>query len=136
NDVRKNLFFTNDVPETDNPTGVWLRKYRSTQANTKVLRMSEAKLNRIEALYKSGQTTMALTELNAFAETRNVPAGYYDGSNLLIQILDERRKEFCGEGYRFFDLKRNNLGFTRTTNCNSNECTIQANSKWMVLPMP
>lgn len=135
-DKRKALFYTNDVPETDNPTGVWLRKYRSTQANTKVLRMSEAKLNKIEALYKLGQTGEALIELNAFAETRGLPANYYDGSDLLTQILDERRKEFCGEGYRFFDLKRNNLGFTKTSNCNSNECTIQANSRWMVLPMP
>ena len=135
-DKRKALFSTASVPETDNPTGIWLRKYRSPQANTKVLRMSEAKLNKIEALYKLGQTGTALTELNAFAETRGLPPNYYNGSDLLTQILDERRKEFCGEGYRFFDLKRNNLGFTKTTNCNSSECTIQPNSRWMVIPMP
>ena len=135
NDKRKNLFSSASIPDTDSPQGIWLRKYRSNQANTKVLRMSEAKLNKIEALYKLGDTGTALTLLNEFAETRGLPANYYDGSDLLMQILDERRKEFCGEGYRFFDLKRNNMGYTKVTNCNSPECTILANSKWMVLPM-
>ena len=96
--------------------------------------MSEAKLNRIEALYYLGQTGTALTELNEFAASRG--GNQYTGADLKNDILTERRKEFFAEGQRFYDLKRNNLGYVKSTNCSGSVCEVPANSKYFVFPMP
>lgn len=138
-DVRKTLFNPNGAPTQDTPAGVWTRKYFRTTTegpfaqNPKILRMSEAYLNKIEALNKLGNLPAALTELNNFA-TRRGGSTYADAS--IESILTERRKEFFGEGQRFFDLKRNNLGFSKTTNCYSIVCSVPANDKLFVIPMP
>lgn len=144
-DVRKLLLTQTGAPSTDNPKGYWTNKYpKSTYAdgqtqsltdyfrNIKVLRFSEAILNRIEALRLTGQNQLALTELNAFATSRK--GSTYTGANLLTDILTERSKEFCGEGQRFLDLKRYNLPINRSSNCVMN-CQVPANDKLFVLPM-
>ncbi|MEC5157641.1 RagB/SusD family nutrient uptake outer membrane protein [Chryseobacterium sp. MP_3.2] len=138
-DIRRSLFTSAQVPAADDPKGIWTRKYiRNTDEgpfahNIKIFRMSEAYLNKIEALFKSGSTGPALTQLNAFATLR----GGSTYTEATIQtILAERRKEFFAEGQRFFDLKRNNLGFSRLTNCYSIVCSVPANDKIFVIPMP
>ncbi|RRQ47202.1 RagB/SusD family nutrient uptake outer membrane protein [Chryseobacterium sp. SC28] len=138
-DVRRSLFTSSAVPTQDNPTGLWTRKYiRLTSEgnftqNVKILRMSEAYLNKIEALNKLGNLTAALTELNSFATKRG---GSTYTSASIENILTERRKEFFAEGQRFFDLKRNNLGFSKITNCYSSICDVPANSRLFIIPMP
>ncbi|MBP3839755.1 MAG: RagB/SusD family nutrient uptake outer membrane protein, partial [Chryseobacterium sp.] len=84
------------------------------------------------ALFKSGNTALALTELNNFALSRGAQA--YTAVSL-ENILNERRKEFFAEGHRFFDLKRNNLGFAKVTNCYSIVCEVAPNDKLFVIPM-
>ncbi|MPS74390.1 MAG: RagB/SusD family nutrient uptake outer membrane protein [Chryseobacterium sp.] len=140
-DVRKGLLTTTPALNegTNVPPGVWTRKYIRTTSegnftqNVKVFRMSEAYLNKIEALNKLGNTTQALIELNAFATSRG---GSTYTSASIENILTERRKEFFAEGQRFFDLKRNNLGFSNTTNCYSIVCSVPGNDKLFVIPMP
>lgn len=140
-DERRKLLHQSGASNLDDPKGYWTRKwFRYTTAegnwgqNVKVLRMSEAKLNRIEALYHLGQTSTALAELNSFAISRGGTT--YSGTNLLNDILTERRKEFFGEGYRFFDLKRNNLPIIKESNCYTDICEVPANDKIFVLPIP
>src|SRR5690606_24834472 len=101
--------------------------------DVKILRYSEAYLNRIEGLYLAGQNAQALTELNAFAASRN--GSLYTGADLLNDILTERAKELYGEGHRFFDLKRHNLPVVIPSNCTIN-CTIPAGDKLFVFPNP
>ena len=137
-DVRRSLFSTVNVPAQDDPKGVWIKKYiRNTSQgpfaqNVKIFRMSEAYLNKIEALVKLGNPS-ALAELNAFAASRG--GSLYTVANI-ENVLNERRKEFFGEGQRFFDLKRNNLGFSKLTNCYSIVCSVPANDRLFVIPMP
>lgn len=74
-----------------------------------VLRTSEALLNRAEARAHLGQIGDALTDLNTLRRHRIV--GYTDLESsdpavVLEAIRAERRKEFCYEGFRWFDLKR------------------------------
>ena len=140
------LLLTNTAgPGTDNPRGCWTSKYPLTSyenpqataqtsynRNIKVLRFSDAILNRIEALNLLGQKSLALTELNDFALTRQGKT--YTGANLLNDILTERAKEFYGEGQRFLDLKRYNMPIVKVTNCKSN-CNVAANDKLFVLPI-
>lgn len=121
----------------DSPRGYWTNKYPQISSegryyrNIKILRFSEAYLNRIEALSLTGQTAQALTELNEFAASRG---GFtYTGANLLADILAERSKEFYGEGQRFLDLKRYNQPVSRPSNCSV--CDVAANDKLFVLPV-
>lgn len=136
-DVRKGLFTSQGVPATDDPKGLWTTKWtRNSEAgpflrDIKILRFAEAQLNRIEALYLTGQNAQALAELNAFAASRG--GSSYSGSDLLNDILTERYKEFFAEGHRFYDLKRHNLPIVRTTNCTV--CSLPAGDLRFVFPM-
>lgn len=73
------------------------------------LRTAEAYLNRAEAYAKLNQVTPALKDLNALRRSRI--ADYSDVTitdqiALINEIRDERRKEFCYENFRWFDLRR------------------------------
>lgn len=142
-DVRKGtggnaLLTATGVPTVDNPLGYWTNKYPrlSTKGNyfrnIKILRFSEAYLNKIEALMIAGQPGLALTELNKFALSRR--GNTYTGTNLLQDIMSERGKEFYGEGQRFLDLKRNNLPVVRPSNCGT-LCTLPVGDKRFVIPV-
>lgn len=136
-DIRRKLFTTQSAPTTDNPQGVWIRKHERPSSlgnymrNTKVLRVSEAYLNQVEALYQLGNNAQSLIKLNEFALKRK--GNTYTGTNLLNDILTERNKEFFGEGQRFLDLKRYNLPLNKGTNCPGN-CDVPAGSKLFVFP--
>lgn len=129
--------FSNQALTPDTPMGYWINKYpRLTSGgnfvrNIKILRFSEAYLNRIEALKLTSQDGQALIELNQFAASRKGLA--YTGTDLLKDILTERSKEFYGEGQRFLDLKRNNLSVDRPSNCTT--CNLPASDKRFVLPV-
>lgn len=73
------------------------------------VRTAEAVLNRAEANVQADKLPEALKDLNDLRRTRIV--GYKDTSittkpGLLQAVRDERRKEFCYEGFRWFDLRR------------------------------
>lgn len=73
------------------------------------IRTSEAVLNRAEANVQLGNLAAALKDLNNLRRNRIV--GYTDvnigdKAGLLQAVRDERRKEFCYEGFRWFDLRR------------------------------
>lgn len=75
------------------------------------LRSSEAYINLAEALAYSGEDTEALKVLNDFRSTRYYPdsqelSAQYSHEELIREIRLERRKEFCCEGQRWFDLRR------------------------------
>ena len=72
------------------------------------MRLSEAYLNRMEACAMHGDETTANELLNELRENRiiNYVDETYTGQELVKQIRDERRKELCFEGHRWFDLRR------------------------------
>ncbi|MCA4776902.1 RagB/SusD family nutrient uptake outer membrane protein [Empedobacter falsenii] len=124
-------------PDQDTPKGVWTRKYpRSVGGNwfgnIKVFRMTEAKYVIMEAMAKKGDNAGALAMLNEHAAERK--AQPYSGDALTAILLDAQ-KEFVAEGHRFFDLKRNNLGFDKKTNCLGDKCSIPADSRYFVYPI-
>ena len=84
---------------------------------------------------KSGQQGQAVALLNEFTASRGSTITYNEG-NVLQGILEEKKKEFIGEGHRFFDLKRNNLPINKGTNCGGARCDVDANDKIFVLPIP
>lgn len=116
NDVRRGVFKLADNRKKDKPHyGYYINKYilvnGSPTLNIKILRISEAYLNKVEAEYYTGGD--ALGDLNKFAAERDGVVYSSSGSQLLADILKERRFELCFEGHRLFDLRHNELNFIK-----------------------
>ena len=84
------------------------REQKARYSDVFGLRLSEAYLNKMEACAMLGHTEEANDLLNTLREKRidNYVAETYSGAELVSQIRDERRKELCFEGHRWFDLRR------------------------------
>jgi len=80
------------------------------------MRASEMYLIEAEALARSGDEAMAATVLYDFAITRDpeYQRTANTGQALVEEIWTQRRIEFWGEGFRFYDLKRTNSTLDRT----------------------
>jgi len=105
-----------------------------------VLRLSEVYLIAAEAAVKSLDNTKALKYLNAIV-TRANPEKSVTGTVTLTQVLTERRKEFFGEGHRFFDAMRNGITIERKGKSHLTALTDAARKfNWdyykIVLPIP
>lgn len=113
NDHRATTFFRRLSGETDS-IGLTNKYQRGNNIQSHVsdvfmLRKAEAYLNKAEACaMQSGKEAEANNMLNEIR--RNRIAGYinqiYSGEELVTQIRNERRKELCFEGHRWFDLRR------------------------------
>lgn len=108
----------------------------------KACRISEMYLIRAEAYAKksSPDLTSGAADLNTLRASRI--AGYVDESfataqNLIDAVINERFKELAFEGFRFYDLKRNNLPIERlSSDASPAWLTLPASSHLFVLPIP
>jgi hypothetical protein len=94
----------------------WLNKYLAPAYNTScvpVLRMSEAYTIAAEAAAKLGDSENAAKYLNVIVQRADPDSTVSPEDATLDRILTEDRKEFVGEGHRFFDAMRNNLTIHR-----------------------
>lgn len=112
--------------------------------NFKVFRVAEMYLIRAEAYANtSGQDAAASADLNTLKTARinGWTTVNYSGAALTSEIADERRRELCAEGHRWFDLKRTTRIISRPTaglgNPNAQVATSLASgsNKW-VWPIP
>ena len=106
NDARKSYF---SGKSSASGTYYILSKLQSGAALSQVLRSSEALLNRAEAYAQKQETALAAKDLNELRKNRI--SDYSDESfsspaEVLTAIRNERRKEFCYEGFRWYDLRR------------------------------
>jgi hypothetical protein len=89
-----------------------LRKYRDATNNTDfapIIRYAEVILNQAEAEARNGNGTRGLTLLNAVRNRAVAAADQYTnltGTNLIQAVLNERRIELVGEGFRWDDIHR------------------------------
>ncbi|MFT3825612.1 MAG: RagB/SusD family nutrient uptake outer membrane protein [Chitinophagaceae bacterium] len=92
----------------------------SDRDDTKLIRLSDIILIAAEAYYNTPDETNALTYLNKVAKQRDASfAGYTStGTQVLEDILTERRKELAFEGSRFWDLVRLKRSWTKISNPN------------------
>lgn len=109
-DYRKDLFFHREIMSDSIALH---RKYKkglhiSSISDLYTLRTSEAYLNLMEAKSMLKKESEARDLLNVFRGFRmkNVPSDVYSSDELIKEIRDERRKELCLEGHRWFDLRR------------------------------
>ena len=108
----------------------------------KACRISEMYLIRAEANARkaSPDLTAATNDLNELRSNRidfYTPASFGSASLLIDAIMEERFKELAFEGFRFFDLKRNNLPVQRlSTDASAAWQTLDAGNFRFVFPIP
>jgi len=85
-----------------------LGKYPSADYsdNINLIRFEEVILNYAEALFEFGQPDLALTQLNLLTAARGAQPWTEATKD---NILTERRRELCFEGFRHDDLARNGM---------------------------
>ena len=139
-----NLWFTLDnrvydkIPANDVRREMWVADanvYRMKNKNVKYknrpdhesahpfMRSAEMILNEAEAEYRLGNEGNAKTLLKELRDARNLTGAAAaiatTGDALLKEILMERRYELWGEGFRFFDMKRNDEAMDRPVKDNT-----------------
>ena len=111
------------------------------------LRLSEAYLNYAEAMAMTGTAGMdeATAALNELRAKRFDPEDYeeesFDTPEELVQFIrDERRRELCFEGHRWFDLRRWGMpSFTHKWHDNAESTStfrLEENDLLYTLPLP
>ena len=156
NDVRKELFtYVGEAEDGDEYVGkvyTAICKYLPVKAGTStaenrrcdpfILRVSEMYLIHAEAVcLGQGDTKTASDDLKAIqARALGKPASeiklVYTGTDGLDRLIqEERAKELCFEGHRFFDLKRRHENIVRTSTTTSTLKLLKYPDYRYVLPI-
>lgn len=135
NDARQEMFII-DENLAGNYASKRINKYSDPLGLDKipVIRLSEVFLNRAEANFhlgniseaQLGNISEAQEDLNTIRQ-RGLPNSddvTVTGTDLLEEILMERRIELSFEGHRLYDLTRNKKGVHRT-DCTSSVCDVE-----------
>ncbi|MBC3540340.1 RagB/SusD family nutrient uptake outer membrane protein [Rufibacter sediminis] len=135
-DIRRQLITVGRRGANDNPAYI-VTKYNAISGDAEdkvVIRMSEVYLIAAEAAYRTGNSGLALTYLNTLVNEREPGKVYAStGTQLLSDIISERRKELAFEGDRFATLNRLKLDITgRRRNPN----TLAYSDPKRILPIP
>lgn len=120
-----------------------------------VFRGEEVLLNRVEANIFLGQLDAAIADLQVLSERRYTGApftltlafirglfgatddpNFSDGDVMLNYLLLERRKEFIGQGMRWFDIKRYNIAVTHSLPLENREITLERDDLRKILQIP
>lgn len=140
-DIRLSTYIGNDGGK------VFVNKFYTSSrggrvVDLKAIRIAEMYLIRAEAHAKKANPDVAAGTNDLNELRRNRITGYTDVSfpsatSLAAAVLDERFKELAFEGFRFYDLKRNNLPVERLASDASPEWgTLPAGNYRFVLPIP
>lgn len=130
-----------------NATGKYVNKfYQSTRGgrivDMKACRTAEMYLIRAEANAKKATPDISagaadLNALRAQRITGYINETFATAAALITAVLQERFKELAFEGFRFFDLKRNNLPVQRlASDASAAWQTLDAGSYRFVFPIP
>lgn len=116
NDLRFATFFGTASGDTSIVTKYKGSSFGATINDLKLVRLSEMYLLRAEAYAENNQLSQAATDLNALRAARitgYTAVSFATAAEAVSAILNERTKELCYEGFRFYDLKRKGLPINR-----------------------
>ncbi|RKR83692.1 SusD-like starch-binding protein associating with outer membrane [Mucilaginibacter gracilis] len=104
----------------------------------------EVMLTKAECLARQGDATGAMLIVNSLRKKRFLDADYVDlpttdAATALSTVIDERKREFVGRGYRWFDQKRMNydaaFALTKTRVLKGVTYTLAPNSNRYLYPI-
>ena len=112
----------------------------SDKDNIKIIRLSEVVLIAAETSYRLNDEVAARDYLNMIASRRGIADYTSSGTELLEDIIEERRLELAFEGMRYLDLQRLNRDVVRV-NLNANypstvPLVIPFSSHKRIFPIP
>ena len=153
NDLRYNAFFTEmTTGYSHGLTWPLLTKFYGNESflssnilhvsMPKVFRLSEQYLIRAEAYCRMKEFAKAGNDITTLRKARysTYTSTSISDKNWLQTISDERVRELYMEGFRLNDLKRWNMGFTRTSQTSSakdgSQLKIEASNPLFVWPIP
>lgn len=134
----KSKFDADDVRLTAALSNNISKKYSATNYTIKVIRLSEVYLNRAEAnwnLQKYAEAKEDIRIISQRAHTTPIAAIDETPAVLYQTIADERSRELCFEGHRFFDIVRRKESLQRGAGCNSTVCSITYPNYRFALPI-
>lgn len=138
NDLRFDLYFGK------NTDGSYRSKKSKDTKFKASYRTAELFLTTAECLVQLNDIAAAKQKLIDFTKNRYTPAGWaayktkvnaLNATDLLTEILEERRREFAIEGYRWNDLRRTTQQ-ALTKNFNGKNYTLAKNDSRYVIPFP
>lgn len=142
-DCRKQMYILSTEDGKDVPAK-WNSQFSSLGAYS--FRLSEAYLNRAEAYANKGMDNEALTDVKELIRHRvtDINQVTFPTDNVALRkfIIDERRREFVGEGMRWYDLKRTTAWypkqvshkFTLRTSTSSGSGSVQGTETYLLAP--
>ncbi|MBE9599062.1 RagB/SusD family nutrient uptake outer membrane protein [Pedobacter sp. MC2016-24] len=144
-DIRLTQMF--NIPKTGNNKGRLITtKYSNGSVGVlnpqiiQIIRLSEMYLNRAEANWNLKKYAEAAEDLRIISQrahpTRTISINYTSNADLYKQIADERNRELCFEGQRFFDIVRRKENLVRGSDCSSSVCSLNYPNEKFVLPIP
>lgn len=139
-DLRRSIYFRKSSPGNFNIKG----GYNETVFGFSGLAIDEVYLIRAESYARSGNTDLAMKDLNTLLEKRFetgtfLPLSANTTEEALRLVLLERRKELIWRGLRFTDLKRLNkegYGIVLTRMLNGQLYYLPAGSPLYTMPIP
>jgi tetratricopeptide (TPR) repeat protein len=142
-DIRFESYFKISDGETD--TALVYKFYNSTRGrnivDVKLMRSAEMYLIIAEAYAESGDLTNAAQWYNDLRRARidsYTDETFLNKEEAVVKILEERARELCFEGFRFFDLKRKGLPISRLSSdvLSTLWQNMSANDYRFLLPIP
>jgi hypothetical protein len=150
-DVRYNVTYNPSASPASNSYLKFTGRFTGTalprdgNVDVKVFRIAEMYLIRAEANANLGNDNAARSDIRLLRQNRI--SGYNPVTDVIPDVLEaiqiERRKELVGEGHRWFDAKRYNIGFDRGASPGSGDCpatapdcSLSAGDKRFVFPIP
>jgi hypothetical protein len=115
-DIRYSTYFTSNGSDTSIVDKYKGSSFGASVNDLKLIRLSEMYLIRAEANAENNQLTQAAADINALRTARitgYVNEVFATKADAITAVLNERSKELCFEGFRFYDLKRRSLPVNR-----------------------
>lgn len=143
NDIRWDAYFLNNPGAED--TSLVFKFYASSRGakivDIKMLRVSEMYLILAEAYAENEDLVNSAKWYNDLRRSRIEPYTedvFISKADAVEKVMDERFRELCFEGFRWFDLKRRGLPVERLASDvqSSNWQTLPVSNFRMVLPIP
>lgn len=116
NDIRFTTYFSSDGADSSIVDKYKGSSFGATINDLKIIRLSEMYLIRAEANAENNQLTQAASDINFLRTARitgYVNETFANKTDAINAVMNERTKELCYEGFRYYDLKRRSLPVNR-----------------------